>query len=192
MPAIIPLQLDNNFQHITNVDIELLLKQLKANPQLWNENPERKNADGSPHVQMSDIWIRFRDKAELVEPKNYHEPHLPVWYPASLILNEVKRIALDVMTLFRAVQLGGILITKIPAGGEIKPHHDRGGWHAEYYNTKIYIPLESNPSCINTCEDDSVNMRAGEMWTFDNLKTHSVTNDGDTDRVTLIITLRVE
>jgi hypothetical protein len=35
-------------------------------------------------------------------------------------------------------------------------------------------------------------MRAGDAWTFDNLKTHSTVNDGSCDRVTLIISLRVE
>lgn len=181
-----------NFQKYNNVDISLLLEQLEANPQLWNTNPERKIALGSPHVEMSDIWLRFRDKCELLEPKDYFESHLPVWYAAIEQLSEVKKLALDMMSFFRAEILGGILITKIPPDGFIKPHDDRGGWHAEYYNTKIYIPIKSNAECINICEEDSVNMRAGEVWQFDNLKTHSVRNFGKTERITLIITMRVE
>ncbi len=180
----------SNIQKYGSVDISLLNEQLEAHPELWNENPERKYANGSPHSQMSDIWLRFRDKSELLEPKDYFTQHLPVWYPAIEVLPEIRRIALDMMSLFRGEILGGILITRIPAKGEILPHDDRGGWHAEYYNTKIYIPLESNPGCINICEDDRVNMQAGEVWTFDNLKPHSVENNGDTERQTLIITMR--
>lgn len=172
------------------VDISLLLNQLEAHPQLWNQYTERRDANGSPHTQMSDIWIRFRDKKELTSPDKYREMHMPVWYPAADKLTEVKRIALDMMAYFRAEQLGGILITKIPPKGEIKPHDDRGGWHAEYYNTKIYIPLKSNSACINTCEGDEVNMKAGEVWQFDNLKTHAVYNHGDSERMTLIICMR--
>lgn len=186
-------QPQGSFQKILyNVNIGLLLKQLTFNPQLWNQNPERKVGYESPHAEMSDVWLRFRPKTELTSVASYAEPHIPAWYPAADKLTEVKRIALDMMSEFRAVQLGGILITKIPPGGKILPHDDRGRWHPEFFNTKIYIPLQSNAGCINTCEGDQVNMKTGEVWVFDNLKTHSVENNGDTDRLTLIISLRVE
>lgn len=183
----------NNFEKIDcQVDVSALLKQLEEHPQLWDQHPERKIGYGSPHSEMSDIWVRFRDKSELLEVKHYAESHTPVWYPSRRILTEVERISLDMMTLFRAVQLGGVLITKIPPSGEIKPHNDRGRWHPEFFNTKVYIPLQSNDGCINTCQDDQVNMKTGEVWVFDNLKTHSVQNNGDTDRITLIISMRTE
>jgi hypothetical protein len=35
-------------------------------------------------------------------------------------------------------------------------------------------------------------MKPGEAWTFDNLRTHSVENNGDTERVTLIVCARTE
>jgi len=35
-------------------------------------------------------------------------------------------------------------------------------------------------------------MQVGEAWLFDNLKMHSTVNEGGTDRVTLIVSLRVE
>jgi hypothetical protein len=35
-------------------------------------------------------------------------------------------------------------------------------------------------------------MMQGEAWIFDNLKPHSTVNNGDSDRVTLIVSLRVE
>lgn len=183
----------SNFEQINcSIDVTKLLEQLSEHPQLWNEHPERKIGIGSPHAQMSDIWLRFRDKSELLEVRHYAEPHIPVWYPSRRILTEVERIALDMMAHFRCVQLGGILITKIPPSGEIKPHNDRGRWHPEFFNCKIYIPLQSNDGCINTCEADHVNMKTGEVWTFDNLKEHSVQNTGDTDRITLIISMRKE
>lgn len=183
----------SNFEQINcKVYTQLLLQQVWANPQLWNQNPERKIGVDSPHSEMSDIWVRFRPKNELTSVESYAEPHTPEWYPSRRVLTEVERISLDMMALFRAVQLGGVLITKIPSGGSIKPHDDRGRWHPEFFNTKVYIPLQSNSGCINTCEDDSVNMTAGHAWTFDNLKTHSVVNNGDTDRITLIISMRTE
>lgn len=89
-----------------------------------------------------------------------------------------------------ATHLGGVLLTKIPPGGKILPHHDRGTWHAEEMDLKVWLLIEANEGCLNTCENDRVIMRAGEAWTFSNLKVHSVENNGDTDRICLIICLR--
>lgn len=174
------------------IDITPLLEQLEAHPELWDEHPERKDWEGSPHAAMSDIWVRFRPKSELIERKHAAEPHIPAWYPSRKALPQVEKIALDLMAYFRAVQLGGVLITKIPPGKCIEPHHDRGRWHPEFFNCKIYIPLQSNEGCLNRCENDAINMKAGEVWSFDNLKVHSVENNGTEDRITLIISMRVE
>lgn len=182
-----------NFDKIDcEIDTRLLLRQIEENPQLWDEHPERKIGIDSPHSEMSDIWVRFRPKDELTGVQSYAEPHIPAWYSSRRILTEVERICHVMMAHFKAVQLGGVLITKIPAGGSIKPHDDRGRWHPEFFNTKIYIPLQSNSECVNYCEQAHVNMKVGEVWTFDNLKIHSVENNGDTDRITLIISMRTE
>lgn len=185
-----PLQ---NFQKLDyEIDVSLALKQIEENPKLWDENPERKNGSGSPHAAMSDIWVRFRPKSELTEAKHYAEPHIPAWYPSRSILTEVERIALDLLTFTRGVQLGGVLITKIPAGGRIEPHDDRGRWHPEFFNYKLYIPLKSSDGCLNHCDGETVKMKPGEVWFFDNLKVHSVENNGDDDRITLIVCIRRE
>ena len=91
----------------------------------------------------------------------------------------------------RAVRIGGVMITRIPPGGRIEPHAD-DGWHAKYYNTKLYVVLQSNPQCVNRVEDERVSMAPGEVWYFDNLKEHEVVNDGPDDRITLIICLRCD
>ena len=183
----------NNFEKFNyKVDVSLLNKQLEENPHLWNQNPERKIGVDSPHAAMSDIWVRFRPKSELKTIENYAEAFIPAWYPSRSVLTEVERICLNMMTYFRCVQLGGVLITKIPPGGEIKQHNDKGRWHPEFFNTKVYIPLKSNEGCINTCDGDVTNMKEGEVWVFDNLKNHSVKNTGETDRITLIISMRKE
>lgn len=183
----------SNFQKLPLIfDVQPLLGQLSDHPELWNQNPERKDAPCSPHAAMSDIWLRFRPKAELREPKHYGEPHIPTWYPSRRYLPAAEEISLTLMSYFRAVQLGGVLITKIPPGGRIAPHNDKGRWHPEFFNGKAYVPLKSNKGCLNICENDAIVMRAGECWTFDNLKEHSVENNGQEDRITLIICMRLE
>jgi hypothetical protein len=96
------------------------------------------------------------------------------------------------MSRCEAVQLGGVLITRVPPGRQVAPHDDRGRWHPTFFQTKAYLPLATNPKCYSTCEDECVTMNVGECWLFDNLKTHSTVNDGETDRITLIVSMRTE
>jgi hypothetical protein len=174
-----------------DLPVSAVLAELDAHPELWNEHPERTSAD-SPHYGVPDIWVRFRPRHELTDAARFKGPHFAEFYPAWAALPSLHPIVFDLMARAKAVYLGGILITKIPPGGEVKPHHDRGGWHAEFHNHKVYVPLQSNDACVNHCEGESVVMRAGEAWSFDNLKVHSVRNDGETDRITAIICMRVE
>lgn len=182
----------NHFQLLGNVDVGPAVRRLNKHPELWNQHRHRKDAQSTPHAAMDDIWLRFRPFAELKEPADYLQPHFAEFYPAWYALPELYPIVFGIMAKVRAVYLGGILITRIPPGGKILPHHDRGGWHAEFHNCKVYVPLKANDRCINRCEDEAVVMKPGEIWSFDNLKVHSVENNGETERVTLIISMRVE
>ena len=93
------------------------------------------------------------------------------------------------MTRFRAVQLGNVLLTKILPGGEVKAHSDQG-WGPSFFDLKFYIVLQGNDRCVNWCEDDRVTMRTREAWMFRNTVPHGVVNNGDEDRISLIITMR--
>ena len=55
----------------------------------------------------------------------------------------MKPLVFDLMRLFEAESLGMVLITRIPAGGEVKPHVDVG-WHAQHY-LKFALQLKSAP-----------------------------------------------
>jgi hypothetical protein len=181
-----------NFHLLDRINVSEAVRQLDAHPELWNQHRHRKDAPGSPHNQMDDIWLRYRAFQELREPADYLKPHFAEFYPAWHELPAIRTIVRRVFVSVPAVYLGGVLITRIPPGGKILPHHDRGGWHAETMNYKVYVPLKANPECVNRCEDESVVMKPGEVWTFDNLKVHSVENNGETERVTLIISMRAE
>jgi hypothetical protein len=192
-----PAVLQNFRQIAAGIDIAPALAELDAQPELWNSHPERRGS-GSPHEGVDDIWLRYRPKAELTEPARYLEPFIPAFYPEWYALPSLRPVVMALMAAMDAVQLGGLLMTRIPAGGQVKPHHDRGSWHAEFFNCKVYVPLRANLRCVNysgvvlnnTLE--RVVMRQGEAWTFDNQVFHSVENKGDTERITLIICLRCE
>jgi len=179
-------------QVAAGIDIQPLLCELYRQPELWNQHTARTAGGVGPHGEVDDIWVRFRAREELTCMASYAEPFAPVFYPAWHALPHLRPIVFGLMARLEAVQLGGVLITRVPPGRQVAPHDDRGRWHPEWFTTKAYVPLMSNERCINTCGDEVLCMRPGDAWLFDNLKTHSTVNDGDTDRVTLIVSMRCE
>ena len=174
------------------LDVLPALMQLRDNADLWDAYTPRTANPASPHHGVSDIWLRYRDRTELTEPARFLEPHHPVWWPAWSKLTMLDPIVFGLAARCRATAIGGVFLTRIPSGGEVKPHDDAYSWHARHYRTKVYVPLVGNPDCINTCLDDAAVMMPGSAWTFDNLVTHAVMNRGTTERITLIISLRRE
>ena len=84
--------------------------------------------------------------------------------------------------------LGGVLITRIPPGMGIDPHTDHG-WHVEYYD-KFYLSLKSAPGATFHRADEVINPKPGDLYHFDNRLEHSVRNDSNQDRITLITCIR--
>lgn len=165
---------------------------LQMHPELWNQHNDRKQFEGSSHVGTSDIWVRYNDLKNIDQGyEKYTSEHDAVWLPAAAKLPQIRPIVFGLMARCEATRLGGVLITRIPSGGRVLPHADKG-WHPEYYNMKIYVPILANPHCVNRVEDEHVVMQAGDAWYFNNTKEHEVVNGGETERVTLIVCMRCE
>lgn len=184
----------NFLQVAQGLDVVPVVHALQLNVDLWNKNSIRKTREASPHVQMDDIWVRYRDDKKFRESGDYskfNEPHFPIWYPSYKKLPQLRPIIFGLMARMNASMLGGVLITRIPPGGKIEPHSDKG-WHPEFYKTKIYVPLQTNPQCWNRVQDEVVTMEPGSAWFFNNLEEHEVQNNGQDDRITLIVCMRVD
>jgi hypothetical protein len=176
----------------TDIPVAAALAEIEANPDVWDRYTERTSWEASPNYGSHDIWLRFRARSEITEPKHFAEPHFPVFYPEWYKLPAVQAIVWGLVGMVKPVQLGTILITKVPPGQQIKTHDDRGGWCAEYFNYKLWIPLQTNPRVICRFPTGGVVMKTGSAWSVNNLVPHSVENYGDTDRITLIVCARVE
>lgn len=172
------------------IDVSALRQQILTQPGLWNARTERTGFTGSPFAGTSDQWLRYRAPPELIDAKSYKEPHFASNYPSWYALTAAHDIVFDLMRAVRAVHLGGVLLTKIPPGGQILPHDDRGSWHAETMDCKVYVPIVANDRCINFCGDEQTVIEVGEAVEFNNLITHSVENNGTTDRITLIVCMK--
>jgi hypothetical protein len=156
---------------------------LRAHPELWDQNTARTEHADSPHHGLSDIWARYAAPGD-----DGSQPHRSVWYPAADLLG-IKAMCLDVMRAVDGEELGGVLITRIPPGAMCRPHVDRPGWHAEFYE-KVAVQIESAPGQRFCFEGESLETRPGDVFWFDNAHTHWVTNDTNHERITLIVCVK--
>lgn len=169
-----------------DLDVAPLLAQVDANADLWGSRRARQMHD-SPHRDASDIWLRYIDP-HLIGHHDISKPHRSVWYPESTRLSGVRGMVNALgQALGGPLELGGILMTRIPAGREVYWHNDRGPWHAEYYDLKVWVPLRANDRCINHVEDEQMVWRVGEAWHHSNMLEHRVQNLGETERICLIV-----
>ena len=86
-------------------------------------------------------------------------------------------------------ELGGVWgrsrFMGLAAGREVPPHID-----INYYwrtHLRIHIPVITNPGVLFTCGDQTVHMAAGECWVFDSFLRHDVQNNGDAQRIHLVL-----
>lgn len=168
------------------VDVLPLLMALKAKPELWDQNTLRTTHPQTPHKQVSDIWLRFNDLQHGAE--GVIDEHESVNYPAFQALPQARPLIFGLMSRIEGERLGRCLITRLPPGGRIDPHED-GGSHAAYYE-RFHIVLQSLPGNLFRCGDETIHMRPGEVWWFDNAVEHEVVNNSADERIHLIVDIR--
>lgn len=158
---------------------------LQNHPELWDRHTARTADPHSPHHGLSDIWARFGDDQNAVDGT----PHDAKWYPEANLLN-IKQLCHELMYRVGGVELGGVLITRIPPGGVCKPHQDTG-WHALRYE-KFGVQITSAPGQKFCFEDGELETIPGDVFWFKNQPMHWVVNPTKYERITMIVCIRFD
>lgn len=169
-------------------DVAPLREQLTAHPDVWNRHTLRTQGF-SPHRDVSDIWVRY-DAWERVAAgrSDPYAEHGSVWYPCIREIPAAWSLARKVFRRVHGKRLGGVLITRIPPGGEVKPHKDTG-WHAGFYE-KFAVQVASNEGQAFCFESDELRPMPGDLYTFQNHVLHWVTNPTPEERITMIVCVK--
>lgn len=170
-------------------DVLPLQLELQRNAALWDSNPYRRDYPGSPHAAMTDITARYMPADEITMSSRSSE-HRNVFWPAWYALPSLRPLVFALMARVQAVELGSVLITRLPPGATILPHADDGGWAPVYYNTKAHLTVAGR--ALVRCAEDACVFETGTIWSFDNTLEHSVENDGEADRISVIVSMRAE
>jgi len=101
----------------------------------------------------------------------------------------IRDVVLNLMRRVNGVQLGRVVITRLAPGKSIAAHEDHGA--PAWFYQRYQVMLQCRPGCVFKCGEEVIAASTGEVFWFDNTKTHSVTNNSDTDRIALIVDVRL-
>jgi hypothetical protein len=87
---------------------------------------------------------------------------------------------------FFQIEKTAVRLMKLDAGASIKPHCDHDLYFEEG-EVRLHIPVMTNPQLSFYLEAERLVMAEGACWYLNLSRQHSVTNDGATHRVHLVI-----
>lgn len=195
-----------NFLRLADqVDVMPLLLAIQRRSELWDQDTFLRHYPQGPFEDVQTIFLRFPerivfDDEDVAEQERKIElykanmlpgfdQHESIDYPAYALFPEARELVRALMTRVGGVRLGRVMINKIRPGGRIFPHADSPE-HANYWNNRLHIVLQSLPGNDFRCEDEHVHMRNGEVWWFDHRLEHEVINNSADDRIHLLIDIR--
>jgi quercetin dioxygenase-like cupin family protein len=170
--------MERDFKNYGIIDVSNFKKILAENEFDWDEFDYRQKKF-HVHKETKTIPLLFDEAFEIGEKTEQEHYHL--------FKDEIKRIEAliqDVMEeqgfIFRAI------LVKLPAGKGIPPHIDKGESLA--IPRRIHIPILTNKDCFFTVGEVTKNLKEGYVWEINNNgRRHGVANNGETDRVHLIV-----
>jgi hypothetical protein len=100
-----------------------------------------------------------------------------IWKETLLIIKDLEEMCEGVVSQ--------ALYINLPAKKTIPPHEDAGEYF--FHVRRHHIPIITNPGVDFFIEGDTKNMKEGECWEINHSRTHAVFNEGDEDRIHLLI-----
>lgn len=188
-----------NFLRIAEgMNVKPLLNALYRKSDLWKADDFLRKFPQGPFGETDTIYLRFQEhvpveteeELELYQQNRLagHDLHECPWRPEVNELPEARAHIMGLVTALGATRLGRCMINRIVPGGRIFPHAD-SKWHAEYWD-RYHLVLQSHPGNTFRCGDETIWMREGEIWWFQNALEHEVINNSDADRIHLVMDLR--
>jgi aspartyl/asparaginyl beta-hydroxylase (cupin superfamily) len=113
-----------------------------------------------------------------------------IWKSYEIFKDTLNEIENNLINLMGEGKIEVALLINLPKNKRILPHVDSD---EHFLKTKrIHIPIVTNDKCNFRVDSEIVQMKQGEIWEIDNAyKVHGVINNGDTDRIHLLIDYKI-
>lgn len=164
-----------------------LLGQLEAQPDLWGKCNLRQEHEGLSHKHTKTIYLRW---AKQMDIKSVFSDLKAIPKEDYSKLPGIDGILASFMEAVRPTKLGRVIVVKLAAGESIAAHADEGPY-ADHYE-RFHLCLTANPETTfhvktGSDEGETCQMRPGELYWFNHKLEHKVVNEGDQDRIHVII-----
>ena len=168
----------------SGLDTGPMLAALANDPGLWSEITVRQDYPGSAHHDTECIFARgpeaFTPEKFFFDLGSYDYPAMDKL--ADVLVPVLRPLLNDVL---KVTELGRVLIVNLKAGGLVDEHIDEGTY-ADHF-ARFHVVVSTNPFCYNITGGEAAHWPVGECWWFDHKQAHSAVNQGETDRVHIII-----
>ena len=147
----------------------------------WREYKERKS-NGGIAGGVTDTIPLIYDEEQRINSNIQHR-----WF-------ETFRPFIENVVYVAQMKLGPLsinqaMLTRLEKSSHIRRHKDMGPITAKTH--RIHVPICTSEKCIFTVGDTSMSLPSGQIWLIDNVgEFHSVSNNGDSPRIHLIIDAR--
>ncbi len=169
---------ERNYLVIENgFDVEAIRNKIEQIPEAkWLESEREQRFDIHSHTRSLDLIHFFRD--ENTKP-DYRDLYFE-------LQDELKPVVDCIADYYQNNGfLVRMLLTKMPPGSAIPEHVDSGPALMNCH--RVHIPITSSDKVVFVVGGEEKNMLVGEFWEINNALSHSVENQGDEDRIHLII-----
>ncbi len=178
----------NNFQALLTFDPLPLLHQIQRQQSLWKADTYLRDYPQGPFGDTETIFLRFPPASVTELERGEKDPHECVWMDGALHLPAARTLIFQLMAKVEGERLGRVMVNKLRPGGRVYPHADTPE-HANYWD-RYHFVLQSGPGCNFRCGDETVNMKPGQIWWFQNAIEHEVLNNSADDRLHMICDIR--
>ena len=177
---------ETSLQHFTkiaeHINIEPLLGELNASQDLWLADTSRQRRVRCQR-NTRNIFLRAAKKPLPPGAKNANDVHeiriMPEAgkFPCTLVFCESVAKSLGCV-------LGRATLVALLPKSRVFPHVDSGAYYR--VRDRLHLVLKSTEGSLLGAGDETVLMRTGELWVFDNKQQHWAENPSEEVRVHLI------
>ena len=164
------------------IEVAPFLAELDAAPELWLANTSRQRKIRCQR-DTQNIFLRVARKPLPPGAKNANDVHesriaaSAARFPRALTFCEE-------MAALQKGELGRATLVALRPRGWVRPHVDTGAYYR--IRDRFHLVLRSRAGSPLTSGGETVVMREGELWAFDNKAEHDARNPTDEPRVHLI------
>lgn len=171
--------MDYNFKYHGNIETSIINNMIDENILIGNSRFKREDMK-YPHHNTTSWFYRHTG--------NFNNKHAiklfthTNWYNVESFFVKLKE---HFQNIFNNYEIIRAVLVNLPAGKDIPKHLDAGD--SLMYAHRCHIPIITNDDVLFTVDNETINMKQGEIYEINNSKLHSVDNKGTTDRYHLIV-----